>query len=135
MRGTITGIFCLMLASTVFLGAGCGGGPKLSRVKGTVTMDGKPLPNVVVEFQPENGSPSKGITDASGHYKLRYTHKKNGAVLGKHTVRITTVASNSDEDSGDESGSETIPEKYNAKTELTAEVTSGSKTIDFDLKS
>ncbi len=41
MKGTITGTFCLMLASMIFLGTGCGGGPKLSRVEGTVTMDGR----------------------------------------------------------------------------------------------
>ena len=31
--------------------AGCSGGPRLAEVKGTVRLNGKPLPKVMVEFR------------------------------------------------------------------------------------
>ena len=54
-----------------------------------------------------------------------------GAVLGKHTVKISTLDEENDP-FGDQ-GSETVPEKYNKKTTLEATVTEGDNTIDFDL--
>lgn len=121
----------LLLAVSV---AGCGGGrPDLGQVEGTVTLDGQPLANAVVQFQPEaEGRPSLGTTDSSGHYKLMFTRDTPGAMIGKHKVRIELA------ESDDEAESEPalqVPEKYNAETELSEEVTAGTQTIDFTLTS
>ena len=116
----------------VLLAAGCGGGGvELGDVSGRVTLDGKPLPNALVRFQPEKGGRSaQGITDADGRYKLNYSARDTGALAGKSKVLITT---GSLEDSSRRS--EKVPKKYNDETELTAEVTSGDNAINFDLRS
>ena len=77
--------------------AGCGGGgPKYVKVSGTVTLDGKPLADAVVQFAPkgtkENNSPGKsssGYTDKDGHFVLKVSNEdKEGALVGTHVVRI-----------------------------------------------
>ena len=77
--------------------AGCGGGPKLARVSGVVTVDGQPYKNAIVSFQPiatpgsENaGMGSTALTDEQGRYTLMTIDGKSGAVVGKHKVRIQT---------------------------------------------
>jgi hypothetical protein len=68
--------------------AGCGRGPALAPVSGTVTMNGKPLARVRVEFWPEEGSPrSTGSTDEAGRFTLTTDGTaKPGAVVGRHKV-------------------------------------------------
>lgn len=143
------GLVCLSFVITITC-LGCGGSdlPDLGSVQGVVTMDGNPLGNVRVSFQPEEGRGSSGTTDASGKYELVYRTNEPGALLGNHKVSITTVRDEAEEAeaivplSDDDSAprqkpvrkfKETVPAKYNAKTELTAEVKSGSNTIDFEL--
>src|SRR5437773_4075322 len=92
------GLFALGLFAAGLV-AGCGGdGPKLTPVSGVVKVDGKPYPNAMVSFQPTGGkdpmNPGKGsmgITDAQGRFTLVYGGSENGAVVGKHTVRISTL--------------------------------------------
>jgi len=104
----------------------------LAPVTGKVTLDGKPLPGVVVRFDPiGEGNSSLGKTDDQGRYKLRFSASSDGAFIGEHTVRIV----NEIDDSNGKSTGPTIPEKYQSNSELTATVKSGSNTIDFDLES
>lgn len=120
----------ILLVSTIAIGTiGCGSGdtPDLGRVKGLVTMDGKPLGGAVVMFVPENGRPSMANTDPSGNYDLNYTDEIKGAKVGKCTVSVQWPDG--------EPGSVKIPAKYNAKTELKNEVKAGSNEINLDLKS
>jgi hypothetical protein len=112
---------------------GCGGGD-VGYVEGTVTMDGNPLPDALVTFQPESGRPSYGRTDGNGRYELIYTKDAKGAVPGKHTVTISTLQEG-DPDAGGKSIPEKVPAKYNTNTELTREVTPGSNKLDFELSS
>ncbi|MFW6172061.1 MAG: carboxypeptidase-like regulatory domain-containing protein, partial [Planctomycetota bacterium] len=80
----------LVLVSLFCLGCG-DSGPERGYVEGTVTMDGEPLPDAVVTFQPEDtGRPSYGKTDENGHYELQYTSDKKGALVGMHRVTIST---------------------------------------------
>ena len=112
--------------------AGCGGsGASLGTVEGTVTLDGASLVGANVGFQPAEGSASFGVTDGSGHYELYFAGDTKGAVLGLHTVRITTP-SPSEDDPQQHAG---VPAKYNTQTELTATVEKGSNKIDFTLTS
>jgi hypothetical protein len=118
--------------------AGCGqAGPELGSVKGTITLDGKPLEGAEISFQPDSatGSPALGETDAEGRYELRYTRSRNGADLGRHKVRISTAIEREAEHGKIVRARERVPAKYNAKSELTAEVKSGKNTIDFPLES
>ncbi len=113
-------------------GLGCRhSGPPLAPVTGVVTVNGNPVPGVIVEFQPETpGSPSIGHTDSGGRYELRFSRKRWGALLGKHTVRLDF---DHDPDSGDPRPPFQFPANYNSQSELTAEVKSGANEHNFAL--
>jgi hypothetical protein len=69
--------------------AGCGSGdPKIVEVSGTLTYKGNPVPNVLVNFEPQNGRMSSGQTDEKGHFKLNYERGRDGALVGKHRVFV-----------------------------------------------
>lgn len=129
--------WALLALPLLAVAVGCGDSadvPELGEVTGTVTMDGQPVPNAVLTFQPEHARPSYGRTNEEGQYELIYTDDNPGATIGKHTVRITTAAEG-DPDQGQEAQKETIPAKYNVQTELTANVEAGDNVIDFQLES
>jgi hypothetical protein len=69
--------------------AGCGdNGPTIVPVTGTLTYKGKPITNARVDFLPEHGRESWGVTDEQGHFTLNYDRGHDGAVVGKHTVSV-----------------------------------------------
>lgn len=119
--------------------AGCGGsGPEMGSVTGKVTLDGQPLEGATVQFQPVTGepkSPSSGVTDASGYYELKFTASKDGATIGDHKVTISKTVTTEDANGNEGEEKETLPAKYNTKSDLTATVEAGSQTIDFALDS
>jgi len=83
----------LIVLVTFFLAAailGCGGGGGLSlvRVKGKVSYKGQPVSGASVTFQPSEGTPAVGTTDANGEFTLT-TGGRPGAVVGEHRVAIT----------------------------------------------
>jgi hypothetical protein len=118
---------------SLVLAVGCGGrgGPKLATVRGNVTLGGKPLPQATVLFVPAEGRSSSGITDKNGRYELGYTTDRNGAVLGKHRVRISTYLRSNDEG---KSVPESVPSRYNVESDLTREVIAGKNEINFELE-
>jgi len=116
--------------------SGCGGsdGPELADVYGIVTMDGAPLVHASITFIPKDGRPSYGATDESGRYRLKFTEGKNGAVIGDHTVRISTRRG-ADPDSGVKAQDEKIPARFNAKSDLVKKIVAGSNEINIDVDS
>lgn len=122
-----TGLVLAVGLMVTALGCGRGDGPELGEVTGTVTLDGKPLEGVIINFQPESGRAGTGETDSEGRYKLIYRYGVDGTKVGPSKVSFAWPM-------GVE-GKPGIPEKYAGKTELTADVKSGSNTFDFDLKS
>src|SRR5688500_5040150 len=103
----------LTLIPLVLLVAGCGpAGPKIAPVSGTVYMDGKPLPNVGIAFQPigsaDNPNPgrgSTGVTDASGRFTLKIDGEIDGAVVARHRVCISSMQKTAiDPETGSEDG-------------------------------
>lgn len=126
----------LLLAGVVLV-MGCGGDSNVGSVSGTVTLDGSPVSDALVSFSPKRngGSPSAGKTDSGGQYTLQYTRSAAGAEIGEHDVKISTYQSaNPDAEPPRTAVAETIPMKYNYKSELTREVKPGRNTIDFELK-
>ena len=98
-------------------------------VSGTVTLDGKPLADARVIFEPaEGGRASTGLTNAEGKYELIYIRKDKGAKLGPHLVRISVT-------NPDAANRELLPARYNAQTTLRADVKPGSNEINFTLTS
>jgi hypothetical protein len=128
------------------LASGCGGDPcAYAPVSGRVTLNGKALPNATVSFQPiavgtaTPGTGSTGITDKDGHFALEVVGKNiNGAVVGKHKVRID-LAREPEKDPSDDRPKKIkhLPPKYSGKdTTLEFDVPSGgSDAANFDLKS
>lgn len=79
---------------TLVVVAGCGGEQFTSaEVTGTVTCGGKPVPGLMIQFEPADGEgtklpPGTGFTNAEGKYVLLRPGGKSGAVVGKNTVRV-----------------------------------------------
>ncbi|WP_437206898.1 carboxypeptidase-like regulatory domain-containing protein [Planctomicrobium sp. SH664] len=130
------GLFAVLLA-------GCGGaGVPLTDVSGVVTLDGKPLPKATIQFMrvDENGQgisrPSVATTDSSGRYKMQYSTQHHGVPPGTYRVTISTFKSESldNQERVIPREPELVPEVYNTKSELRADV-SKRTTMDFDLKS
>ena len=125
---TVCSLICMVLI------AGCSGGgeplPELTEVTGTVTLDGKPLENISVIFQPEaaDQASSRGTTNAEGKFKLMYNQDASGAVSGKHKVRFAVM---------DADSTGLLPEKYTRTNSVeTADVTKvGPNNFQFELKS
>lgn len=131
--------FSCVLCTVLVVVAGCGPSkPNLEfgTVQGTVTLNGKPLAGAAVVFEPDAGRPSYGTTSESGQFSLNYRGNPWGAVVGHHTVRITTEAVL--EDSPDEPPvflKERLPKRYHSKSILNADVTAGNNIFDFPLMS
>src|SRR5262245_387993 len=110
--------------------------PRLGPVTGTITMDGQPVPDANVTFDGANPGEtvSVGRTDASGKYEIYYSRGHKGATIGEHVVRISTYGETGDDDNP-QFRKETVPARYNAKSELKADVKRGANKLDFELKS
>lgn len=122
--------------------AGCGPehGRDTAPVSGVITLDGKPLANAKVTFQPKGGGPSSaGFTNASGEYTLTGFKGDPGAVVAEHRVLIYSAGTvgNTDTDSDDGPRPvELIPNRYNAQSVLTIVVQDGQDNVaNFDLTS
>jgi hypothetical protein len=116
--------------------SGCNkAGVSLGKVTGKVTLAGAPVPDALVTFNPTAaGSPSTGRTAADGTYKLNFTRKIDGAMVGEHTVTISTYTP-ALEDPPTPEVPEKIPFKYREGESVPkATVKSGSNKLDFDLE-
>src|SRR5262245_57310506 len=77
--------------------AGCGDGTKYVKVTRVVLINEKAYPDAVVTYKPmvqegraNPGRGSSGVTDANGRYVLQTDDGHDGAVIGRHRVRIMT---------------------------------------------
>ncbi len=94
----------LLLGLIMVLACGCGP-RKFVPVSGKVTLNGRPLANATVAFQPiggenplETGAGSAGRTNDNGEYTLITTKGDKGAVVGKHQVLISAPETYDEED-------------------------------------
>jgi hypothetical protein len=126
---------------------GCSGS-KFVPVSGVVSLDGKPYGKAAVSFQPigttENPNPGRGssaYTDDSGRFKL-ISDNNNGAVVGKHLVRITTRSKElvGEPGVGSPDGApvdgrvEPIPLQWNAQSQVEFDVPpAGTDKANFDI--
>lgn len=140
---------CAAVALCVLV-VGCSDRPKLAKVKGTVTIDGKPLPYGTVTFE------AKGLRSATGKIvngeitEVTTYDPGDGAPVGNHRVVVTAnaepgaavVANPGDAPKGPPkadymSGKSLIPAAYNNPdtSGLTAEIKSGENTVELKLLS
>jgi hypothetical protein len=121
----------LLAFGMAFVAAGCGkSGPKLMEVSGTVKYDGQDVAEGDIAFIPEDktvGGEGGKIKD--GKYTLKVKEGKN-----KVQIFASRAVPGKKGPMGEDLVEQYIPEKYNDKTELTADVGAGKTTHNFDLK-
>jgi hypothetical protein len=134
MRWLRLSALCLLLASC------SGSNHKTAPVSGRVTLNGQPLDNAGIIFQPvtasgEAGPSSGGFTDTDGRYSLKIVGTDTrGAVVGKHKVMISLAQE--DPDDQRPKGAKRVPARYSGrKTVLECDVPPDGRTdADFALK-
>ncbi len=132
--------YSLLLAISLIIGCSSDG-IIVVPVEGTVTLNGKPLDRIMVEFWPESrGQRSIGETDANGHFVLWTDDgKRRGASLGSHLITLKDSAVLGDKFLGragetvDMSAGRKsrIPNQYTSptSTKLSAQVEADSKNV------
>jgi hypothetical protein len=107
--------------------AGCGGGPELAAVRGTVQYDGKPLTQGKVLFTSvERGKPATGQINQDGTYVLTTIQPDDGATPGKYKVAVMTEQ---------EVRGRKLPVMCSGPEQLLLEVEAGKEnTIDIDIR-
>lgn len=126
-------IYLIMVIPCIAVGCGDANQIKLAKVAGAVSLDGKPLDQATVMFQPTTGGrPSFGQTDENGRYTLTYALDKPGVIPGPCTVSITSLV---EDDAGLVVRKEFLPKRYHSDSELTAEVVEKENEFNFDLTS
>ncbi|MBN9118596.1 MAG: hypothetical protein J0I06_05490 [Planctomycetes bacterium] len=126
-----------LAALALGLGAvvGCGGPPK-AHVKGTVTIDGKPLADGVIEFFPVGGSgQSAGTAIKDGAYEL-------DASVGEMKVSVhgvEVIGKQKAYDTPDSPMIDTVrnpvPARYNTRSELKKTLVAGPNEVNLELTS
>jgi hypothetical protein len=133
---------CVGVAALMFLAFGCNEGPSTVRVTGTARHRGKPVANLFLNFVPDEGRASWGVTDENGHFKLFYDRTREGAVRGKHKVHVSYRARTPSDDLALEEGRLKLPadmqailDKYGdpATSTLQYNITKDGQEIDLDL--
>lgn len=138
----------IALALPAVLCAGCSDRPKLAPVKGTVTIDGKPLPYGTVTFE------AKGLRSATGKIvngeitNVTTYDAGDGAPVGSHRIAVTAnaepgpaVVANPGDKTAPKadymSGKSLIPAAYNDPNTsgLTTEIVAGDNTVELKLTS
>ena len=126
---------------------------KTERVTGTVTMNGSPVVGATVTFSPVDRAkshPATGVTDDTGKYQLQTMlgEVDGGTTPGEYKVMITktenletgrvsfVTSGDKVEEVKEMRAEHHLPLKYRSvsSTPLSATVTSGSNTIDFNLE-
>jgi hypothetical protein len=121
--------------------AGCGSGDPTPRepVSGRVTLNGQPIAEGQISFLPEDGDNVVAAPIENGSYRIR---RAEGPSPGPHRVSIWSRVPSGRQIEADplnpgelvDEYVETVPERYNVKSELTVTVEQGgSNTFDFDL--
>lgn len=125
-------ILSMIALGLTFAVVGCSDdGAKIVSVSGVVTLNGSPLADASVTTQPIGGEVNPGSfarTDAQGRFTLKVVGtNQSGAAIGKHRVVISKQEGGSgrSSDEGGVAAKETLPERYNGKSELRLEVPAG----------
>jgi hypothetical protein len=133
-------LLCVTAACSVL--GGCGKeeytGERRFQLSGKVTVDGDPMGMGVISFLPqEKGGRVSGGPINDGIYTVP---EPKGPNAGTHRVEIywNKLTGKKIRDPFDKNGQidemmQGLPEKYNTKSELTADISSKSTTFDFPL--
>jgi hypothetical protein len=119
----------LALCGAALLLVGCGSGPRTYKVVGTVTLDGEPLPDGDIQFLPQDRALSIDggrVEDGEFEFQAKPGTKKVSIRAARPAPGLKAV-------NGDPINVDYIPDRYNSKTTLTAEVAAKDKN-EFEFK-
>ena len=140
MTFLLRSVLVLAFAVTTVAATGCSSEPKKYKASGTVKYKGNPLPDGSVTFIPEGGSTS-GMGATSIKDGAFAFPPEAGLLPGKYKVSVSrpdpkgAAKIEGDAPGASQDAAELIPAKYNAQTELTAEIKAeGPNEFPFDLK-
>lgn len=123
--------FAVAAAATI----GCSGdGYQSAEVAGTVTHQGKPAKNLLVQFshvEPPTSGPARlppalGITDSEGRYRLMRPGSKKGAAVSRYRVRFSVAE-------GEGGPVTNVPAEAVQGGSFDVEVKPGTNVLDFAL--
>jgi hypothetical protein len=114
--------------------SGCGSGPPAASISGEVTVDGVRVTKGIISFAPadKTGVPATAeIKD--GQYTVRTTAGNKFVQISVPIVTGTRKESSAPNAPTVELTAESLPVKYNARTELTFDAQPGSNARDWPL--
>jgi hypothetical protein len=138
--------YFLASGAIVVAAIGCGGPGKVAPVSGVVTLNGKPVADVAVTFQPVategNNTPGTGafgVTGPDGRYVAKLiTGETTGATVGKNQVRFSAYVPVDPNYDGPNKAKPkvNIPSRYWSESGIEIDVPSkGTSSADFQLTS
>ena len=126
-------IYGLLCSTFLLLLAGCG--PTVVTLSGNITVNGQPVEKGVIDFASlENSAGSSTAEIAGGRYRVKVSPGKKHVSISAPVVTDRRPEHNGPGALMVEITKESLPDKYNAKTELTFDVTLATKEKDFELK-
>ena len=111
-------------------------GPKLIKVRGTLTSQGKPIPNLDLIFRPVDiakQQESLATTDAQGKFMMSHSQGE-GVVPGVHTVYVRDPSGMLNEQSGADAAILAVLRKYGDPATSPMKLTVDKDLKDYDLK-
>jgi hypothetical protein len=114
---------------------GCGGAKTKVDVTGTVSYQGKPIENGAIRFEPiDRKLQPSGDNIRNGVYRVTLpVGTAKITITGSEKIGMKKLYPTPDSPTRP-IFKQFVPDKYNDKTELSAEITSGTSRLDFDLK-
>jgi hypothetical protein len=148
VEGSLVLRFSLTTGVLLLVICGCGYGRKVAPVSGVVTLNGKPIADVAVTFEPIvpegqsiAGLSAFGVTGADGRYSLKlYGTETRGATVGKNRVKFTgfTAPTDMSEEALNKAARSkvNIPIRYWGDSKIECDVPAGgTDKADFQLTS
>jgi len=141
VAGTRGRLGVAVLATAILAAAGCGGPPRAT-VRGTVTLDGKPLAAGLVVFE-GSGRSYGGTIGPDGRYELRHLGKPEvlpgtyGVAVLPPEPRVVADPKTTNLELAEPVDQGRYPERFRlpATSGITRTVAAGESTIDIDLTS
>jgi hypothetical protein len=127
----IIGIPLLLLVPFV---TGCGG-DGLASAHGRVTCDGNAVEDGTIRFLPVDGKgPTAAIPIHDGSYEVRVAvGSKRVEIDGRKKVGTRLASKGNNSSPMVDDFRQYLPEKYNVKSELTAEIHGGTNELNYEL--
>jgi hypothetical protein len=120
----------------LFLAAiGCGGGHKMADISGTVKVDGNPVDGSMTFVPVDGNSQTAGCEIKNGKYSAQVPIGMMKVSISVPVLDYKKKLYNTPDSPTGDMMKESLPARYNAETELTVEIKSGSNQKDWELQS